>query len=258
MKNFIFLVLLVALSVTFTNCTDVPARHKGVEVSWGGKTNMNKVYPEGMHTGINWLWDDMVVYDVAEKTLVEEYTFNDKNNMPFPVKFALDYSYDPDKVNYIHSKIGADQFLVKVQTSLAGAAKQTLPSYSASELNLTKREEAEQKISSILKQEFPAFYANFARVRITDVGIPSEIEQTAQANAKQLELNKLAESKAVEAENNFKAAEWDAKTKDVLSKPAMLKLKELEIEMEWAKQGVSKYGDNNVFGANTNVLKGLQ
>lgn len=257
MRNFLFL-LLVVLGMTLTNCTDVPARYKGVEVSWGGKTNMNKVYPEGMHWGMNWLWDDMVAYDVAEKTLVEEYNFNDKNNMPFPVKFALDYSYDGDKVNYIHSKIGTDQFLVKVQTSLAGAAKQTLPNYSASELNLTKREEAENKISDILKQEFPAFYANFARVRITDVGIPSEIENAARANAEQLELNKKAELKAVEAENNFKAAEWDAKTKDVLSKPAMLKLKELEIEMKWAEKGVSKYGNNNVFGANTNVLKGLQ
>jgi len=258
MKNFLLLLMVVVLGMAMTNCTNVPARHKGVEVDWGGKTNMNKVYSEGMSTGIHWLWDDMITYDVAEKTYVVEYIFNDKNNMSFPVKFALDYSYEADKVNYIHSKVGADQFLIKVENTLAGAAKQCLPTYSASELNLTKREEAENRISDMLKREFPAFYASFARVRITDVGIPAEIEETAQLNAKQAELNKLASSKAIEAENNFKAAEWDAKTKDVLSKPAMLALKQLEIDLMWATKGVSKYGNNNVFGAGTTVLKGLQ
>lgn len=38
----------------------------------------------------------------------------------------------------------------------------------------------------------------------------------------------------------------------------MLELKRLEIQMEYAKHGVSPYGNNNVFGAETAVLKGLK
>lgn len=37
----------------------------------------------------------------------------------------------------------------------------------------------------------------------------------------------------------------------------MLSLKKLEVEMEWAKKGVSPYGSNNVFGAGTTILKGI-
>ena len=40
-----------------------------------------------------------------------------------------------------------------------------------------------------------------------------------------------------------------------MSQPKMLELKKLEIEMEWARKGISKYGNNNVFGAGTAVLK---
>ena len=35
-------------------------------------------------------------------------------------------------------------------------------------------------------------------------------------------------------------------------------LKELEIEEKWAEKGVSRYGNNNVFGAGTTVIKGLK
>jgi len=219
MKKLILFCMIIVAMVSMSSCVSTPSGFKGAGVDWGGKTDMSKVYSEGMHYGIHWLWDDMVNYDVREKTLVVDYNFNDKNNMPCPVKFALDYSLMGDQVNSMHSKVGADQVLIKIETSLAGSAKQTIPQYSASELNLNKREEAEAKIGDILKREFPAFYANFARVRITDVGIPTDIEAAAEANAKQIESNKLALSKAIEAENNFKAAEWDAKTKDVLSKP---------------------------------------
>ena len=51
--------------------------------------------------------------------------------------------------------------------------------------------------------------------------------------------------------------ERKAKTKEILSQPKMLELKKLEIEMEWAKKGISKYGSNNVFGASTAVIKGV-
>ena len=242
----------------FTSCTTVDSGHKGVEVSWGGETNLNTVYNEGMNTGLHWIWDNMVEYDVREKTVVRKFEFNDKNNMKTPVEFSIDYSLQSEKVNTIHSKIGKDQLAIKIITTLSSAAKQVVPQYSASELNLSKREEAETKTLEILQREFPDFYTNCSRVRITDVDIPDGIAQTAEANAKQEELNKLALSKATEAENNFKAAEWDAKTKNILSRPEMLELKRLEIEEIWAKKGVSKYGNNNVFGAETSIFKNLK
>ena len=88
--------------------------------------------------------------------------------------------------------------------------------------------------------------------------VMSRTGANAEATAKQSELNKLAESKVVQAKNNLDAAKYDAEAKAILSKPEMLALKKLEVEMEWAKKGVSPYGNNNVFGSETAIIKGLK
>ena len=56
------LLLLVAVISLMTSCTTVQSGHKGVEISWGGETNLNVVYPEGMDNGFHWIWDDMIEY----------------------------------------------------------------------------------------------------------------------------------------------------------------------------------------------------
>lgn len=253
MKKVIFII--AAVMLTLTSCTTVSPGHKGVEVSWGGETNMQTIYPEGMDGGFHWMFDDMIEYDVREKTMVEKFTFNDNNNMSTGVEIALDYNLDPAKVNNLHVQIADVE--TKIQKTLKSAGKEVIPQYTASELNLTKRNEAEQKLSEILSTELPDFYVEFARVQLTDVDIPKAIAQAAEATAKQLELNKLSKEKAQEAENNFIAAEWDAKTKDVLSKPAMLKLKELELQEDWIRKWNGSFGNNNVFGGDgVTILKG--
>lgn len=244
--------LLLILTVSFTSCTSVDPKERGVEVSWGGEVNMSKTYPPGMHYGMRWLTDELVTYDVSEKTTVEKYEFNDSGNMTTGVEIAVDYSLSPDRVQFIHTKI--TDYETKLKKTIKSAAKEVIPQYTASELNLTKRNEAEDKISKILAKELPEFYLVFNRVQLTDVDIPAQIAKAAEQTARQTELNKLALSKVTEAENNYKAAEFDAKTKDVLSKPAMLELKRLEIQMEYARRGVSPYGTNNVFGTTPALL----
>ena len=90
MKQMVLALLVASIAAS---CTTVSPGHKGVEISWGGQTNMDQVYAEGMHSGIHWVWDDTVEYDVREKTLVERYEFNDANNMGTGVEVSLDYRY---------------------------------------------------------------------------------------------------------------------------------------------------------------------
>lgn len=260
MKNAITVMLIAVYSATFTSCETVDAGHKGVEVSWSGETNLTTVYPEGMNGGFHWLFDDMVQYDVREKTVVEKFQFNDKNNMVTGVEVSLDHNLNPTELARLHTQI--KDIDVKILKTLKSACKEVIPQYTASELNLTKRGEAEKKLSDILSAELPEFYVDFARVQLTDVDIPDGIAATAEATAKQLELNKLSEKKAEESENNFKAAEWDAKTKAVLSKPEMLELQRVENErLMWQgfkQHGHSPYGNNNIFGSETAIVRGLK
>lgn len=245
MKKSMFLAIVIAM-LSMTACTNVGAKERGIKEEWGGKINTKVVYTPGMYWGFEWLTADMITYDVSEKTIVEKYAFNDRNNMETGVEISLDYSENPGQVGLLHTKI--TDYVVKLKKTLKSSAKEVIPQYAASELNLTKRQDAEQKLASILEKELPEFFLLFNRVQITDVDIPKPIAEAAVATARQDELNKLAAKKEQEAQNNYNAAVWDAKTKDILSQPSMLALKKLDIEMEWAKQGVSPYGNNNVFG----------
>jgi regulator of protease activity HflC (stomatin/prohibitin superfamily) len=253
MKKVILFLAVVAFA---TSCTTVEPGHKGVEVSWGGKTNVETIYAEGMQWGLKWVWDDMIEYDVREKTMVQKFEFNDKNNMLTGVELALDYNLSPTELGKLHTKI--NDYETKIAKTVKSAAKEVIPQYTASELNLTKRSEAEQMISDILSRELPEFYINFARIQLTDVDIPQQIAQAAEATAKQLEVNKLELEKVQAAENRFKAAEYDAKTKDILSQPKMLALYQLELQEKWIQKWNGSYGTNNVFGgdAGVSILKG--
>ncbi|XKX07221.1 SPFH domain-containing protein [Tenacibaculum maritimum] len=264
MKRSIIILLSI---ISLASCTTVESGHKGVKVFWGGETDMSKVYPEGMDTGFSWVWNDMIEYDVREKTLVKKFEFNDKNNMSTTVELSLDYNLNPDKVNILHTKI--TDIDSKILKTLKSAGKEVVPQYSAVELNINKRTEAEEKLSKILREELPDFYVDFARLQMTDVDIPVKVAQLAEETAVQLGRNDLAEKKEAEqtalakakiakSKGEYESAQYEAKTKDILSQPKMLKLKELEIELEWAKKGISKYGSNNIFGGNTAVVKGLK
>ena len=265
MKRIYF--LLFAIVGLLTSCESVDPGHVGVEVSFGGKTNLQEVYPEGLHSGFHWMTSDLILYDVREKTLVQKFEFNDKDNMITPVEISLDYRVIPDKANFVHSKIS--DFEKKLNKTLKSAAKEVIPKYSAVELNISKRTEAEDSLAIILREELPAFYDEFIRIQMTDVDLPRAVSALAEETAVQLGKNELASKKEAEqqslakalvakAKGEFEAAEYDAQTKDVLSQPKMLKLYELDIEMEWAKRGVSRYGSNNVFGSETGIIKGLK
>lgn len=256
MKN---IILFLAVAFLFTSCVGVDSGHKGVEVSWGGETNMNKVYGEGLTYGFHWISDDMVEYDVREKTIVKKFEFNDKNNMLTPVKISIDFKLQGNNVNKIHSTIGQDQLEMKILTTLSSAAKEVIPQYSAVELNLGKRDEAEKAILAILQKEFPDFYVDCSRVRITDVDIPKPVADLAEQTAVQLGRNELASkkeaeqvalarAKVAESQGNYDAAQLDVKTKQLMSQPAVLELYQAETERIWAQKGVSPYGNNNVFG----------
>ena len=246
------------------SCTSVTPGNKGVLVSWGGETDMKKVYNEGMH--YTW-FDDMILYDCREHTLVEKYEFNDLNNMVVPVEISLDYQLDEKTVNKLHKYI--NDWETKLKKTLKSAAKEVIPTYAAVDLNLHRRSEVEHKLTQILSNELPEFYLKFVRVQITDVDIPRPVSQLAEEQAKQIERNNLAAKKeaektalakaaVAEAKGEFEAAQYKAKAQEILSTPKMLELRRVENEKIWAegfaKTGKSPYGQNNWFGAHPNSI----
>jgi regulator of protease activity HflC (stomatin/prohibitin superfamily) len=253
------------------SCATVDSGHKGVEVTWGGETNMKEVYPEGTSSGFHWMFDDMIEYDIREHTLVKKFSFNDRDKMVTTVEVSMDYNLIGEKVNLLHTKIVDVD--TKILTSLQSACKEVIPQYSAAELNTSHRVEAENKLKEILSKELPEFYVNLARIRMTDVDLPDGVSDLAEQTAVQIGKNELAtkmeaeqvskaKAKVALAKGDYEASLLNAKTKDLMSQPKMLELKRVENEgLMWEgflKHGNSPYGENNMFGVSTNIVKGLK
>ena len=172
-------------------------------------------------------------------------------------------------MNYI-KKVGKDFREEKLEGIFKGAVKTVIPQHQALKLNREERTVAEQSLASILGDELPTMYVDFVRVQITDVDLPTKISNMIEAAKEQDERNNLAAKKELEAKNlanaeiarakgEYEAATYDAKTKNILSQPQMLELKELELQQEWIDKWDGSFGDNNVFGAEgTSILKGIQ
>ena len=259
--------MLLAVLFTVVSCTTVDPGNKAAVVRMMSGTDETVILDEGTHFGLNWLWDDAVEYDVREKTMIRKFEFNDKNNMSTKVEIAIDYNIDPTRVNFLHK--GITDVEAKIEKTLKSAGKEVVPDYSAIELNKDKRSEAEKRLNELINDEANEFFIVCKRVRVTDVDIPTKIAKVSEetviqesknilAEKKELEQTNLAKAKIAKAKGEFEAAQYDAKTKKILSDPKMLELKKLEIEMEWAKQGASKYGNNNVFGSGTAILKNIK
>jgi len=86
-----------------------------------------------------------------------------------------------------------------------------------------------------------------------------EAEQIALAKARVATAEGNATALVATAQGNYDVGILDAKTKKLLSTPAILALKQLEVEQTWANKGVSRYGNNNMFGVQgASVIKGLK
>lgn len=266
MKKLIGFLVMAIFAISMTSCETVDSGHKGVEVSWGGETNMNVIHSEGMSNGFHWLFDEMIQYDVREKTMVQVFEFNDKNNMSTKVEISLDYRHNPKTLNLLHTQV--TDIETKIIKTLKSAGKEVVPQYSAVELNISKRTVAEKQLEDIVMAELPEFYMECVRIQLTDVDIPIAVAKLAEQTAVQLGKNELAnkmeaeqkalaKAKVAKAQGNYDASLLDVKTKKLMSTPAVLKLYEAETDRKWAEKGVSKYGTNNVFGSSASLFKTL-
>lgn len=258
----VFYVLAVAAVTMFTSCETVDPGHKGVEVSWGGETNMETVYPEGLSSGLHWIFDEMVPYDCREQTLVLNEEFLDYDGLATTVEVILYYAPVPGEVNKLHTQVGHDYRDTKLRGVFKGAVKTVIAQHKALLLNREERPEAENQLQLILEEELSSMYIDYKRVQITDVDLPPKIKRMIEAAKEQDEKNNLSAKKELEAKNlanaqiarakgEYTAATYDAKTKEILSQPKMIKLMKVENErLMWEgflKHGVSPYGNNNVY-----------
>lgn len=262
----LFLVLLGLFLLV--SCTEVDNGYKGVVYKpYSGGLDPEVVYPEGVDMGISWLWNDMITYDCRQHTTTIETKLLDKDGLDVPITASVFHRPIPNKIGHLHLDKGEEYESTYIVPVFEGVLKDVIGKYTAQELIVEKRQQVQDEMEVLLKEAFLKNHLQCDDVIIQDIDLPPTISNAIEQKQVQEQRNLLAEKKKVEEENlaaarvakaegDYNAAVFDAKTKDILSQPKMLKLKELEIEELWAKKGVSKYGNNNVFGAGATILKG--
>lgn len=267
------LTLFAAVSMfSLASCTDVETGHTGVASGPNG-TEMDRVYEEGLHFGLKWLYTDMIPYSTRDCTVTLTNEFLDFDGVPTPITATMTFRAISQSVNKIHKTQGPGYVESKVMNSFGVALKNVVPKYKALQINVDKRDEADAELKAYLQKSLAEFNCVLVSVNIKDVDLPDGVKQIIIEKQAQNERNNIAEKRRLEniylgqaivAKDslNFIAAGYQSKTKKILSAPEMLELKRLEIEQTHAnaceKHGISRYGEGNVFGSETSVVKGLK
>jgi regulator of protease activity HflC (stomatin/prohibitin superfamily) len=101
---------------------------------------------------------------------------------------------------------------------------------------------------AILKMQLPKSYKAAIERKI------AVLQETATIISQTKQAEQTALKKVALAKGNYEAAQYDARTKEILSQPKLLELYRAETERIWAKKGRSPYGNNNVFGSAQGIL----
>jgi len=101
---------------------------------------------------------------------------------------------------------------------------------------------------AILKMALPPSYKAAIERKI------AVLQETATIKSQTIQAEQTALKKVATAKGNYEAAQYDAKTKEILSQPKMLELYRLETARIRATNGTSEYGQNNVFGNTSGIL----
>jgi regulator of protease activity HflC (stomatin/prohibitin superfamily) len=101
---------------------------------------------------------------------------------------------------------------------------------------------------AVLKMALPASYKKAIERKI------AVLQETATIISQTKQAEQTALKKVALAKGNYEAAQYDAKTKEILSQPKLLELYRAETERIWAQKGKSPYGNNNVFGSTSGIL----
>ena len=101
---------------------------------------------------------------------------------------------------------------------------------------------------AILKMALPSSYKKAIERKI------AVLQETATIISQTKQAEQTALKKVALAKGNYEAAQYDAKTKEILSQPKLLELYRAETSRIRATNGTSEYGSNNVFGSAGNIL----
>jgi regulator of protease activity HflC (stomatin/prohibitin superfamily) len=273
----IFGYLSVMMVVLFTSCATVEPGHEGFMFKqYSGGVEKDVIYKDGTHAVAP--WNEMITYDMREKTLTLQLAdVLDKNGLNIGVDIAFMYKPMAGKSPYIHTSRGEDYQKTVVLPTSTGAVREIIKRYTAEDIYSGKVADLETSIMEAAKDDLEKNYISLNRVILQDIDPPKSITDGIVANQKQEQDNLLSEKKKKFEENQaiaklakaegdknkrIKGAEGKAEAMRIEAQAEAESIKLVQAQLRKSPQyndyvrankWDGSYGSGNVFGINSGI-----
>lgn len=186
-----------------SSCAEVDNGYAGVAYKpYDGGLDTENIYGEGVDMGVSWLWNDMITYPIRQQSIDLNMTLMDKEGLDVTISATLLYRLIPNKIGKLHEEKGRDYEASYVLPIAESICKKVVAGFGAIELNVSRREVAQNLIKSGIEKTFASnghiLVDNFM---IRDIDLPAQIAKAIIAKKTQDEKNQLAEKKKLQEEN---------------------------------------------------------
>jgi regulator of protease activity HflC (stomatin/prohibitin superfamily) len=270
---------LILIIVLFASWADVDPGQEGfIYRPYGGGVESDLVYSEG--TQFIAPWNEMITYDIRRKSRNYVSKVMDVNGTEITLKVAVNYQPQAGKSPNLHLDFGpitvaedgkiSGGYVDMIDDKVKGSIKDVIGRYTYEEVYSTKREALEGEIEAILKKDFKDNYITLHYIEIADVDLPDNIARQITEKETQKQRNLTAKEKQKEQEYlanarieksrgdsalvisaRYKAEAIQLEAREIARNPQYIELKKWE---SWDGKG-SPYGNGNVFGSDTQILK---
>jgi prohibitin 1 len=265
---------IILVSLFFMSWTDVNPGEEGfIYRPYTGGIDQSNVYTEG--TVFIAPWNEMITYNILQQSRNYSSKVMEKNGMEIGIDVTINYNPMQNNTAKLHLKHGKAFESSFIDAKVRGVIKDVIGRYTYEEIYSTKREALETEMDTIFQSEFPANFISYNFCEIADVNLPENVkvaitekETQKQRNQKAKELEEeqqyLANAEIMKAEGEKKAAILRAqgRAEEIRLVQQQLTRSPNYIELvKWkgyADGKGSPYGQDNVFGAGTSVIKGLK
>ena len=217
----------------------------------------------------------MITYNILQQSRNYSSKVMEKNGMEIGIDVTINYNPMQNNCAKLHLKHGKAFESSFIDAKVRGVIKDVIGRYTYEEIYSTKREALETEMETIFQAEFPANYIAYNFCEIADVNLPENVkiaitekETQKQRNQKAKELEEEqqylanAEIKKAEGEKTAAILRAQGRAEEIRLVQQQLTRSPNYIELvKWkgyADGKGSPYGQVNVFGAGTSVIKGLK
>lgn len=280
---------LIALIIFMTSWVDVPQGSEGFMYQpYAGGVSQEKTYGEGTYFVAP--WNDMISYNVRQQSRSYQSQVMDKNGTDITMVISVNYSAIKGQTPKLHLKHGPSVEVIDEETGkvteisggyvnfiddkVKGAIKDVIGRYTYEEVYSSKREALEGEIEEILRKDFNGNFINLHYVEIADVNLPGSIQNEITAKETQKQRNMKSELMKIEEKNLADARIEKSRGDSSLVISAQFKAEAIKKEAQQLKANPnyieyikwkgyadgkgSPYGEGNVFGSGTGILKEIK